>query len=370
VTPASRKAVDELKTIRGDDVDLSLFYFANDSRELDGNRYDLLLEGARFADRRGFAAVWTPERHFHPFGGLYPNPSVTGAALAVATTRVQIRAGSVVAPLQHPLRIAEEWSVVDNLSGGRVGVSFASGWHAVDFALRPETYRDRRQLTLECAEQVRRLWRGESMAVVDGVGCRQQVRVYPPPIQRELPVWVTSAGQVETFRGAGRIGAGLLTHLLGQDVDDLAVKVREYRAEIAGRDGADGWPGHVTLMVHTCLGDDQDEVRELVRAPLCDYLRSSLGLILGSGLDGRRKIDPASLTTDDVEFMVRRSFDRYFDGGLLGGVPKALRALERFEAAGVDEVACLIDFGLPAKVVLAGLEHLDRLRRLATTRPA
>ena len=80
------------------------------------DRYRLLLEGARFADRHGFAAVWTPERHFHAFGGLYPNPAVTGAALAAITERIGIRAGSVVLPLHNPIRVAEEWSVVDNLS--------------------------------------------------------------------------------------------------------------------------------------------------------------------------------------------------------------------------------------------------------------
>ena len=105
-------------------MEFSLFYFANDSSEVDeGGRYQLLIEGARFADANGFAAVWTPERHFHPFGGLYPNPAVTGAAVAAVTSRVAIRAGSVVAPLHHPMRIAEDWSVVDNLSrrpGGRL----------------------------------------------------------------------------------------------------------------------------------------------------------------------------------------------------------------------------------------------------------
>ena len=87
------------------------------------DRYRLLLEGAKFADREGFTAVWTPERHFHAFGGLYPNPSVASAAIAALTTRVQIRAGSVVLPLHHPARVAEEWALVDNLSQGRVGIS-------------------------------------------------------------------------------------------------------------------------------------------------------------------------------------------------------------------------------------------------------
>src|SRR5580704_15551905 len=141
-------------------MDFSLFFFGDGGATGDYG-YGLLLESARFADANGFSAVWTPERHFHSFGGLYPNPAVTGAAIAAVTERVGIRAGSVVAPLHHPVRIAEEWSVVDNLSRGRVGVSFASGWHAVDFVLRPENYQGRKSITAEAVETVRRLWRGE-----------------------------------------------------------------------------------------------------------------------------------------------------------------------------------------------------------------
>ncbi|MFI8997462.1 MupA/Atu3671 family FMN-dependent luciferase-like monooxygenase [Streptomyces sp. NPDC053542] len=346
-------------------MDFSLFYFGDDGRDPAARgRYDLVLQGARFADERGFTAVWTPERHFHPFGGLYPNPAVTGAAVAAVTSRVAIRAGSVVAPLHHPLRIAEEWSVVDNLSGGRVGLAFASGWHAVDFALRPESYADRRKVMTDTVEDVRRLWRGEELTVTDGAGSEQRVRAYPPPVQRELPVWITSAGGVETFRAAGDRRAGVLTHLLGQDLDELAGKIREYRRAYAASAGPGGGDGHVVLMVHTFLGADEDEVRQLVRDPLKAYLRSSLGLLLGSGTAGARRVDPAKLKEKDVDFLVARAFDRYYDdGGLLGTVPKAARVVERLAGLGVDEVACLIDFGLPVKTVLDGLGHLDELRK-------
>src|SRR3954467_2526117 len=126
-------------------MDFSLFYFANDSAA-EGDRYRLLMEGAKFADTHGFTAVWTPERHFHSFGGLYPNPAVTGAAIAAVTSRVEIRAGSCVTPLHHPVRVAEEWSVVDNISQGRVGISVANGWHDRDFTLRPENFAERRDV--------------------------------------------------------------------------------------------------------------------------------------------------------------------------------------------------------------------------------
>jgi natural product biosynthesis luciferase-like monooxygenase protein len=341
-------------------MDLSLFYFANDSA--DGDRYRLLMEGAKFADTHGFTAVWTPERHFHSFGGLYPNPSVTSAAIAAVTERVKIRAGSVVAPLHHPLRIAEEWSVVDNISGGRVGLSFASGWHADDYVLRPENYQDRRQLFAEYVQTIRSLWRGEAATFTNGVGDPHDVRIFPRPVQQDLPVWVTSAGSVETFRAAGRLGAGVLTHLLDQDIDGLAVKLTEYRKALAERPDADGWPGQVALMIHTFLDDDEHRARATVREPLSDYMRSSLHLLLGAQLDGRRKVDVSKLSEEDVDFMVERAFDRYFDFGLLGNVPKAAEAVEKFRSIGVDEVACLIDFGLPTNSVLAGLTKLAELR--------
>ncbi|WP_298674688.1 LLM class flavin-dependent oxidoreductase, partial [uncultured Lentibacter sp.] len=91
--------------VTGRGMDFGLFYWGND----DGpgkQKYRLLLEGAKFADANGFCAIWTPERHFHAFGGPYPNPAVTGAAVAAVTKSIAVRSGSVVAPLHHPPRMA------------------------------------------------------------------------------------------------------------------------------------------------------------------------------------------------------------------------------------------------------------------------
>jgi natural product biosynthesis luciferase-like monooxygenase protein len=345
-------------------MEFSLFYFANDSNERAADRYRLLLDGARFADRNGFAAIWTPERHFHAFGGLYPNPSVTGAAVAMVTERLSIRAGSVVAPLHHPLRIAEEWSVVDNLSNGRVGISFASGWNVVDFALNPGSHTDRRSLMDKRIEQVCRLWRGETIEVVDGRGKTQQVGIFPTPVQPELPIWITSGGHIETFRKAGHLGAGVLTHLLNQSLDELQRKIDVYRAAVAGRK-ADGWPGHVALMVHTYLGEREDETRAQVHDPMCDYLRSSLDLRVNPHTRDADSPGREEFREDDVNTIIEHAFDRYFtDLALLGTVDKVRRLIDRFRDIGVDELACLIDFGVPTEKVLSGLEHLNTLRDL------
>lgn len=352
--------------------DVGLFYFASAAGEGDGDPYRLLMEGARFADRNGLSAIWTPERHFHRFGGPYPNPSVAGAAVAAVTERVRIRAGSVVLPLHHPVRVAEEWAVVDNLSGGRAEISFASGWQKDDFVLAPDAYDDRRDVMFDGIDTVRRLWRGEEVTLPGVGGEDVAVRVFPRPVQAELPVWVTAAGSPDTFRRAGEIGAGLLTHLLGQDVDDVAEKIGIYRD--AWRAAGHGpTEGRVALMLHTFVGRDDAAVRDAVREPLTEYLRSSASLMRNyagswsSYRTGQAAADAegdelAGLSEEDMEALLEHAFERYYESsGLLGPPDRCRRLLARLAEAGVDEVACLVDFGVAPDLVLDSLPLLAEL---------
>ena len=346
-----------------DQIDFSLFYFASDEAELGDDKYRLLIEGAKFADRHGFSAIWTPERHFHHFGGLYPNPSVIGGLIAGITERLQIRAGSVVLPLHQPVRIAEEWSVVDNLSHGRVGLSFASGWHEHDFVLAPEHYTDRKHLMLQGIETIRQLWRGEALALPGPSGQPVSIQIHPKPIQRELPIWLTAAGNPESFRQAGKLGVNLLTHLLGQSIEDLAYKIALYR-EAWQAHGHSSSGGHVTLMLHAFVGDDLDEVREKVRTPFCNYLKSSVDLVKDLTQSLGPDVTPDMLSPEDLDAMLNRAFDRYFEtSGLLGTRSTCLKMVERLKAIGVNEIACLVDFGIDFQSTMDSLSHLDHIRQ-------
>jgi len=358
-------------------IDFSLFYFAADAAETAGGKYRLLLEGAKYADEHGFSAVWTPERHFHPFGGLYPNAALTGAAVAAVTRRIGIRAGSVVLPLHNPIRVAEEWSVVDNLSNGRVGLSFASGWHARDFVLQPDNYKNRRELMASGIETVKALWRGEAVKAVGGDGQPVEVKTYPPPVQREPKMWVTASSHPDTFALAGRLGANVLTNLLVMKSEQLVENIAIYRKAWtdAGHQGA----GVVTLMLHTFVGSDVEEVRRKVRAPFLEYLKTSTDLIskmrweltaFAKGSDRDASIAPqmslADLDAEELDVIMEHAFERYFKtAGLFGSPTPCLATIDRLKQFGVDEIACLIDFGVAADEVLASLPYLDELRRMA-----
>jgi len=342
-------------------MDYSLFYFASAAHAAAEDGYKLLIEGAKFADQHGFKAVWTPERHFHNFGGLFPNPSLTSAVIAAITERVRIRAGSVVLPLHHPVRIAEEWAVVDNLSNGRVGISFASGWNTDDFLFAPENYARRKEVTMREVETVRRLWRGETVTFAGVDGQELRVKTLPRPIQRELPVWLTAAGPAETFRLAGEMGAYVLTHLLGQSIEFLAEKITLYRR--TWREHGHGSDmGHVTLMVHTFVGEDEEAVRERVRRPLSNYLKSSLDQVLGLMQGAGDNVDPRDLTEENLDALISYACNRLYEtSGLFGTPARCLEMIERLRNAGVDEVACLIDFGVDFDSVMASLPCLERV---------
>lgn len=338
---------------------MSLFYFSSDEGVADRNKYRLLLEGARFADRNGFEAVWTPERHFAQFGGLYPNPSLMASALATITDNIALRAGSVVLPLNDPLRVAEEWAVVDNLSDGRVGLAFASGWQPNDFVLAPGNYQNRHQFMYDGIEQIRELWRGNAVVRKNGVGEDIQVNCLPRPIQRELPIWITAATSPHTFESAGKIGANILSHLTGQTPDALAEKIKVYRQ--ARVSAGHTTPGRVTVMIHTFISDDQAMVMNVAKEPFKRYLAQSIDLL--SNLAAQVGIDANRISPGDMETLLEHAFHRYHRSSALLGTPQsALEFAGQLKSIGVDEIACLVDFGIDTDTVLANLPHLNALK--------
>ncbi len=342
-------------------MDFSLFFFSSYNNK-EADKYNLLLESAKFADKAGFNAVWTPERHFHEFGGLYPNPSITSAALAMITDQVELRSGSIVAPLHDPIRIVEEWSVVDNLSNGRASLSFASGWNPNDFSLAKDSYKERHKILHEQVDVMKKLWRGESIKRENGLGEEVDITVFPRPIQKEMPLWITSSGNTETFKSAGASGANLLTHLLGQNIEDLEEKIKLYR-QARVENGHDENGGKIAVMLHAFIGEDIEEVESIVEEPFTEYLKTSIGvdklLMEQSGLNAD------DIDGDEMKVLLKNAFKRYYqNSSLIGTKSKCSELVLKLKKIGVDEIACLIDFGVDNDQVLESLTHLKELKQL------
>lgn len=325
-------------------MDISVMFFGADRGDRGDHaaKYADILAIAQVADRLDFTAVWTPERHFQEFGQVFPSPAVLSAAIAARTERIGVRAGSVVLPLHHPLRVVEDWAVVDNLSGGRIGVSIALGWHSADFVLAPGRYADRRQRAHGDIQLLRRLWAGEAVTLPDGTGVQTTVRPGPRPVSRELPLWLTASGGVDTWLTAGRLRTNVLAATAGHSREQLADKIARYRKMYDG--------GVVTLMAHTYVGTDDEDVARRVAAPLRRYLKSY--------------VTSGAAQTADPDLVAEFALRRYLAWGSLLGSPRTCAtSLADLRDLGCDEVACLVDFGLERDDVLASLYRLADLRK-------
>ncbi|MCM2579578.1 non-ribosomal peptide synthetase/type I polyketide synthase [Streptomyces meridianus] len=350
--------------------DFSLYFFGDYPESGETGRYDLIMSAAEFADRHGFHTLWFPERHFNSFGSLFPNPSVLAAALAARTSRIRLHAGSVVLPLHHPVRVAEEWSVVDNLSGGRAGMCVASGWHAQDFALAPDNFGRHRELMYEQLDTVRRLWSGQAVPVTAGGGEPAEVRLHPTPVQPQPPLFVAVLGNPDSYRRAAENGLGVVTNLMSQSVEQLAENIALYRKTRADH-GLDPAAGRVVVLVHTYLGEDAERARAEAYRPFIGYLRSSLSLfdqVTNSlGFD----VDLDNTPEEDLEFLLGRAYERYCESrALIGDERTAAETVRLLTEAGADEIACFVDFGVPKDRVLAALPAIDRLGRSSPGRAA
>jgi natural product biosynthesis luciferase-like monooxygenase protein len=333
----------------------SVIFFSDVNQALD-HKYQLVFEVATFADQHGFKAVWLPERHFHPFGGIYPSPATLAAALAVKTQHIRLRSGSVVLPLHHPVEVVETWAMIDNLSGGRVDLGFASGWNPNDFILSPGTYGNLKQVWHERIPLVQKLWRGERLAFENGKGETVEIQVYPKPIQPELNIWFVISKSDESFKYAGSQGYNVLTMLQGIDLDELGKKINLYRTA-RKENGFDPETGIVTLMLHTLVHKDLKLVEEAVREPFLAYIKSALsGHIQVLAKDQR----PSEAELNKI---VDYSYERYFKtGALFGSVKETEAVVEKAQAVGVNEIACLMDFGVDYGVVMDSLAYLEALK--------
>jgi len=339
-----------------DKLDLSVFFFSSDERY----NYNFILDIAKFADENAFKAIWTPERHYHEFGGLYPSPAVLSSAIAAITQQISIRAGSVVLPLHNPFEVAEQWSIVDNISGGRIGVSVAPGFHPRDFVFSPEIFESRHSVLFEKLSVLQSIWSNQrTNEKIPGDATDSQLDLYPRPLQSELPVWLTAAASARTFENAGSLGLNVLTALMGQTLDELETKIHLYKCSRKNA-GYDPESGAITLMLHTYLGDSEEEIEAIAKPALKSYLSThtdfAVPLLKNTG------IDVAKLTDADRAAILNRSFEKYKKNrSLVGTADYAKSFLQRLQDIGVTELACLVDFGLEYSDVIRSLERLKKL---------
>ena len=128
---------------------------------------DNLRQQTVLAEELGFEVMWLGEHHFGPHGiGDLPNPILLGADLAARTSRIRIGQMANIAPWWHPIRLAEDLAILDNMTEGRIEVGFGRGiwpYEGPQFHANADPRKDaeNRELFRETIEVVRKIWSNE-----------------------------------------------------------------------------------------------------------------------------------------------------------------------------------------------------------------
>ncbi len=167
-----------------------------------GQYYNWTLDELIYADKMGLDGVCTNEHHQNAYGFM-PNPNIMGAILARSTTNTAIiQLGATLPSTRPPTRIAEEYAMLDCISGGRLVAGMPVGSSpdgSFCYGITPIEHRERYR---EAHELIIRSWTENDIFAFNGKYTQlRHVNVWPKPVQKpHPPIWIPSSyGSVATW---------------------------------------------------------------------------------------------------------------------------------------------------------------------------
>jgi probable F420-dependent oxidoreductase len=232
--------------------------------------YSEYLDLVRTVEDAGLDAAWVSEHHFSEDGYL-PSLVPMLAAFAAVTKRIELGTGVVLAPFHDPIRLAEDFAVVDQLSGGRVICGLGIGWRDEEFRAFDIDVKTRVRRTSEIVEILRRSWTEDRFDFDGRHYSYEGISVTPKPAR--VPPILLGGFVDDAIRRAGRIGDGYIS---SRAQIDRVREAFEMAAEERVKSGREGAP-IVGILQNAFVTEDPDRDWPMVR----DGIGHQLGVYAG-----------------------------------------------------------------------------------------
>lgn len=220
--------------------------------------YDRYLDTMAYAEQCGFDWVGCNEHHFSPYG-LMTNCNLVGAALAQRTSRIKLAMLGNLVPLLNPVRVAEEYAMLDVLSGGRLIAGMIRGVPNEYLAYNVDPNESRERLR-EAAALIVKAWTAREPFAWEGKFYHYpSVSIWPRPYQQPHPPILMSASNEESAEFAAEHRAMIGMTLIA-DLDIAKGIIGKYRKAMQAQ-GIEATPAHVLAGYNTCIADSDEEAR-------------------------------------------------------------------------------------------------------------
>ncbi len=307
---------------------LGVFTVADTYPELDPAADDRLLQLLRLAgeaDEAGLDSFWVAEHHFH-HDGVCPSPPVLLAACAAGTRRIRLGSLVSVLPFHRPVELAEEYAIVDRLSGGRLNLGVGSGYLASELEAFGVPASEKRERFEAALAELRLALGGQEVRA--GGAHSPAVRLNVRPVQRPSPPFTVAVQRREALPFLARQGlsVALIPYATVNDLSELADEVREYREALPAT-----VPGSVAAAVHVYVGEEPDRARVAFRRYVTSRISSGSTYLVQKAHDHPDHASPQALEERGL--------------AAFGSSREVSGKLDGFARAGIDEVLAIVDFG-------------------------
>ncbi|MDP7643053.1 MAG: LLM class flavin-dependent oxidoreductase [Alphaproteobacteria bacterium] len=227
--------------------------------ELARRLYQEYMDTMVYAEECGWDSIGCNEHHFSPYG-LMSNCNLIGSALIQRTSRVKIAMFGNLVPLLNPIRVAEEYAMLDVISGGRLMTGFMRGipHEYLAYGIAPDESRPR---LAEATQLIRKAWTEPAPFGWEGEYYKfRAVSLWPKPMQKPHPPIMYSGSNPDSARVAARngmmLGMVFIPNLeAGRSVIDAYID----EARICGWEPG---PEHILCGFHTCIAESDEAARE------------------------------------------------------------------------------------------------------------